>query len=131
MRALDGKVSLITGSSRGIGAAIAKRFAAGGARVAVHGRDAAALAAMQDEIRRAGGQAMLVTADVTRAVEVEAMRRRIEEELGPIDILVANAGGNPVPPGPLDAAAALFLASEESGWTTGIILDIAGGPVMT
>jgi NADP-dependent 3-hydroxy acid dehydrogenase YdfG len=86
---------------------------------------------MQDEIRRAGGQAMLVTADVTRAVEVEAMRRRIEEELGPIDILVANAGGNPVPPGPLDAAAALFLASEESGWTTGIILDIAGGPVMT
>src|SRR6266542_2402771 len=109
MSTLNGKVCLVTGSSRGIGAAIAKRFAAAGARVAVHGRDAAALAAVQEEIGRAGGQAMQVTADVTRFAEVEAMQRRIEEELGPIDVLVANAGGSPIPPGPLEEIS-------EEGW---------------
>jgi 3-oxoacyl-[acyl-carrier protein] reductase len=113
MGPLDGKVSLVTGSSRGIGAAIAKRFAAAGARVAVHGRDATALAAVQDEIRRAGGQAMQVAADVTRFAEVEAMRRRIEQDLGPIDLLVANAGGSPIPPGPLEEIS-------EEGWRASI-----------
>jgi 3-oxoacyl-[acyl-carrier protein] reductase len=109
MGALDGKVALVTGSSRGIGAAIAKRFALSGARVAVHGRDRAALAAVHDEITRSGGQAIQVEADVTRLADVEAMRLRVEQELGPIDILVANAGGNPVPPGPLEEIS-------EEGW---------------
>jgi 3-oxoacyl-[acyl-carrier protein] reductase len=109
MGALEGKVALVTGSSRGIGAAIAKRFALSGARVAVHGRDRAAIAAVRDEITRSGGEAVPVEADVTRLAEIEAMRRRVEEELGPIDILVANAGGNPVPPGPLEEIS-------EEGW---------------
>jgi 3-oxoacyl-[acyl-carrier protein] reductase len=109
MGAFDGKVALVTGSSRGIGAAIAKRFAQSGARVAVHGRDRAALAAVHDEITRSGGHAIQVEADVTRLAEVEAMRLRVEQELGPIDILVANAGGNPVPPGPLEEIS-------EEGW---------------
>jgi 3-oxoacyl-[acyl-carrier protein] reductase len=52
---------------------------------------------------RAPGRAIGVTADVTRFAEIEAMRHRIEAELGPIDILVANAGGNPTPPGPFEA----------------------------
>jgi 3-oxoacyl-[acyl-carrier protein] reductase len=102
MGVLDGKVALVTGSSRGIGAEIARRFAAEGARVAVHGRDAAALDAVRGEIERAGGHAIAVTADVTRWDEVEAMRRQVEDALGPIDVLVANAGMNLAPIGPLE-----------------------------
>jgi 3-oxoacyl-[acyl-carrier protein] reductase len=111
--ALDGKVALVTGSSRGIGAAIAKRFALSGARVAVHGRDRVALAAVAEEIGRSGGHSVQVTADVTRFTDVEAMRLRVEQELGPIDILVANAGGNPIPPGPLEEIT-------EEGWRASV-----------
>jgi 3-oxoacyl-[acyl-carrier protein] reductase len=94
MTDLRQKVALITGSSRGIGAAIAKRFARHGAKVALHGRDVAALAAVQEEIRAAHGEAMLVTGDVSQFADLEAMRQKIEDNYGPIEILVANAGKN-------------------------------------
>jgi 3-oxoacyl-[acyl-carrier protein] reductase len=99
MSSLEGKVALVTGSSRGIGAGIATHFAQQGARVVVHGRDAAAVSDVAGRIGQAGGRAMQVTADVTRYAEIEAMRLRIEQELGPVDVLIANAGGNPVRPG--------------------------------
>jgi 3-oxoacyl-[acyl-carrier protein] reductase len=102
MTRLDGAVALVTGSSRGIGAAIARLFAAHGAAVAVHGRDRAALAAVEAEITRSGGRAIAVSGDVTRGADVEAMREEIEARLGPIDVLVANAGGNPTPPAALE-----------------------------
>jgi 3-oxoacyl-[acyl-carrier protein] reductase len=102
MSRLDERVALVTGSSRGIGAAIATRLAAHGARVALHGRDEAALARVRASIERAGGRAIAVTGDVTRFSDLEAMRAQIEAALGPVDILVANAGGNPVPPMPVD-----------------------------
>ena len=97
---LRGKVVVVTGSSRGIGAAIARLFAEEGAKVAVHGRDAAALSAVRDEIEWSGGRAIQVTADVTRFAEIEAMRGEIERELGPVDVLVANAGGSFTSPAP-------------------------------
>jgi 3-oxoacyl-[acyl-carrier protein] reductase len=102
MGALDGKVALVTGSSRGIGAAIARLFAREGASVAVHGRDRAALSGVRAEIEQDGGQAMQVVADVTRFAEIEAARREVEQRFGPVDLLVANAGGSPSRPGPLE-----------------------------
>jgi len=102
MRDVDGKVALVTGSSRGIGAAIATLFASRGAKVAVHGRDVGALESVRLAIEGAGGTAIQVAGDVTRADDVEAIRRDVEERLGPIDILVANAGGSLTPPGPVE-----------------------------
>ncbi|HYX89962.1 MAG TPA: SDR family NAD(P)-dependent oxidoreductase [Myxococcaceae bacterium] len=113
MKALDGKVALVTGSSRGIGAAIARRFAQEGARVAIHGRDPEALAQVRAEIEKAGGRAIQVQADVTRFAEVEAMRERIESELGAIDVLVANAGGSFTRPAPIEEIS-------EDGWRASV-----------
>ncbi len=107
--ALVGRVALVTGSSRGIGAAIARLFAQAGAQVALHGRDVAALSAVRADLERGRGHVIQVAADVTRYAEIEAMRRQIEGELGPIDILVANAGGSFTPPGPLEE-------TSEEGW---------------
>jgi 3-oxoacyl-[acyl-carrier protein] reductase len=95
---LKNKVALVTGSSRGIGAAIARRFAAAGAKVVLHGRDERALTAVRQAIVNAGGQAIQAQADVTKLAELEALRQRVEEAFGPVDVLVANAGGNTVTP---------------------------------
>jgi 3-oxoacyl-[acyl-carrier protein] reductase len=95
-------VALVTGSSRGIGAAIARRFASEGACVAVHGRDAAAAQNEVQAICWDGGHAIAITADVTRYADIEVMRDDVERRLGPVDILVANAGGNPTPPSLLE-----------------------------
>ncbi|MGH3264724.1 MAG: SDR family NAD(P)-dependent oxidoreductase, partial [Trebonia sp.] len=102
MTDLAGRVALVTGSSRGIGAAIARRLATEGAAVVVHGRDHAAAATVQQQITTAGGSAISVLAEVTDYGQIEAMRATIERELGPVDVLVANAGGNPIPPGPVE-----------------------------
>jgi 3-oxoacyl-[acyl-carrier protein] reductase len=109
MSILKDKVALVTGSSRGIGAGIARLFAQEGAKVVVHGRDANALSSVQAEIEQAGGKATHVAADITKFGEIESMRRQIEATLGPVDILVANAGENLVMPGPLEEIS-------EEGW---------------
>jgi 3-oxoacyl-[acyl-carrier protein] reductase len=79
----------------------------------IHGRDTEAMKAVQADIERAGGEAIHVGADITDFAEIERMRRRIEAELGPIVILVANAGGSPVQPGPLEEIS-------EQGWRASI-----------
>jgi 3-oxoacyl-[acyl-carrier protein] reductase len=102
MNILKNKVALVTGSSRGIGAAIAMLFAQEGAKVVVHGRDTNAMSSVQADIERGGGKAMGVAADITNLGEIESMRSQIEETFGPVDILVANAGQNLVKPGPFE-----------------------------
>jgi 3-oxoacyl-[acyl-carrier protein] reductase len=102
MTELQGRIALVTGSSRGIGASIANLFAQRGAAVIVHGRDNDAVTAVTARIEEAGGRALAAIADLTRYEQVEAMRDSIEQRLGPVDILVANAGGSTVPPGLLE-----------------------------
>jgi 3-oxoacyl-[acyl-carrier protein] reductase len=99
---LSQRVVLVTGASRGIGEATAKLFGMMGAKVAVHffqGSDDAL--AIVDEIRRAGGEAIAVQADVRLFPSVQNMVREIESKLGPVDVLVNNAVHDPTP-GPID-----------------------------
>jgi 3-oxoacyl-[acyl-carrier protein] reductase len=101
-QSLRDKIALVTGSSRGIGAAIANTFAREGAKVVLHGRDRAALSSVRGRIQDAGGTAVILTGDVTRFSELESIRNQTEQQLGSIDILVANAGGSFTRPGPLE-----------------------------
>jgi 3-oxoacyl-[acyl-carrier protein] reductase len=122
--ALEGKVALVTGSSRGIGAAIAKLFAREGARVVVHGRDRAALSSVRSQIEQDGGKAFDVSGDVTNFADIEAMRERIEQELGPVEILVANAAGGRAMPGPFEEITEEAWHSSVDGSLTATFLTI-------
>jgi 3-oxoacyl-[acyl-carrier protein] reductase len=90
---LAGKVAVVTGGSRGIGAATCIALGANGARVAVGGRDPAAIAEVVDEQRAAGGEAVGVQAVCSSPEAQERMRDEAERELGPADIVIAFAGG--------------------------------------
>ena len=83
---LSGRIALITGSSKGIGFALAAALGAAGARVVLNARDAASLTAARDALRTQGVAAEAVSFDVTDAAAVEAGVARIEAEIGPIEI---------------------------------------------
>lgn len=90
---LQGRTALVTGSSRGIGAAVAKALARSGARLCLTGRDGAALADVAEEIARAGGEAVVVGAhDLYRRDGVFALVDEVRAAVGPVDVLVNNAG---------------------------------------
>jgi len=100
MSHLDGRVALVTGSSRGIGRAIAARLARDGADVAVHGRNpegptAASAAALRDEVRGLGRRAEVFFADVTDKEAVGGLVEGVREAFGRLDVLVLNAARAP------------------------------------
>jgi NAD(P)-dependent dehydrogenase (short-subunit alcohol dehydrogenase family) len=97
----DGKVTVITGGSRGLGLVLARELAREGARVAICARDQLELARAVDQFEELGGEVLALTCDVTRAEEVEEALAQVREQLGPVDILINNAGIIQV--GPYDA----------------------------
>jgi NAD(P)-dependent dehydrogenase (short-subunit alcohol dehydrogenase family) len=94
-RALDGKVAIVTGGSKGIGRAIALAFAGAGASVALAARGEEDLSATTKEIEAAGGAALGVPTDVTEMDQVQRLIDRTVERFGIVDILVNNAGAAP------------------------------------
>jgi 3-oxoacyl-[acyl-carrier protein] reductase len=114
--ALADRVVLVTGSSRGIGAEVAARAAAEGARIAVHyQRSADAAEATVARIRGLGVEAEAFAADVANGAEVEALVERVLERFGRIDALVNNAGRTHVGP---------FLEIESAMWDEVIATDL-------
>jgi 3-oxoacyl-[acyl-carrier protein] reductase len=94
---LAGSVALVTGGSRGIGAATAAALAANDVGVAVVGRDLAALRGVAESIRAAGGRAVDIAADCTDAAQLDALHEQVREQLGPVDLCCPFAGGDGMP----------------------------------
>ncbi|WP_448101038.1 3-oxoacyl-ACP reductase family protein [Luteibacter jiangsuensis] len=93
LNGIQGKSALVLGGSRGIGAAVARRLAAGGASVALtYVQGATAAQAVVDEIEKAGGRAIAIQADSADEKAIEAAVARTREAFGALDILVNNAG---------------------------------------
>ena len=92
---LDGKVAVITGSSRGIGRSIAEHMAAAGARVVISSRKADACESVASEIRNSGGEAVSVPANIGDKTQLEQLVSTTREKFGQIDVLVCNAASNP------------------------------------
>ncbi|HEY8742230.1 MAG TPA: glucose 1-dehydrogenase [Chloroflexota bacterium] len=89
---LDGKVAVVTGGNMGLGEAFAKALVEAGAHVAIAARTRERSEAVADDLRRGGGTVAVVDLDVTRPDQVERMVTEVTERLGPIDVLVNNAG---------------------------------------
>src|SRR5947208_14083524 len=90
-RRLAGKIALITGASRGIGAAIAEGFAAEGAHVVLAARTVGGLEEVDDRIRTAGGSATLVPLDLRQFIKIDELAAGLYQRYGRLDILVGNA----------------------------------------
>jgi 3-oxoacyl-[acyl-carrier protein] reductase len=90
---LAGKVAVVTGGSKGIGAATSRLLGRNGVRVAVGGRDQTSIDSVVAQIEEDGGEARGYSADITDLAAIEALRADVEADLGPTDILVSFAGG--------------------------------------
>ena len=115
---LTGKVALITGASRGIGLAIAKTYAAAGAKVVISSRRQEALDQAAGEIRLAGGEALPVAAHAGEPQSAQRLVEQVTAAYGGVDILVNNAATNPHF-GPL-------LTSEDSHWDKILEVNVKG-----
>jgi len=115
---LTGRVAVVTGSSRGIGRAIARAYAAHGARVVLASRKQPDLDRVAREIRDAGGEALPIACHTGDPDGVEALVGRVREEWGGVDVLVNNAATNPHY-GPI-------LSSEEGHWDKTFEVNVKG-----
>src|SRR5438477_3053719 len=112
---LKGKVAVVTGGSEGLGRATAERLAAEGAHVAICARRPEVLERAAAGIRKAGGQVLARSVDVTRADQIEAFIGEVAREWGGVDILVNNAG---------TSAAASFEAVDDAAWRDDLELKL-------
>jgi 3-oxoacyl-[acyl-carrier protein] reductase len=110
---LNGKVALVTGGSRGIGAAACHALARNGVKVAVNGRDEAAIDQVVASIRAQGGTAMAAPADCANLVAIKAMQEKVEATLGSPELLLPFAGGGSSKPMP-------FAEISEEDWRSSI-----------
>jgi NAD(P)-dependent dehydrogenase (short-subunit alcohol dehydrogenase family) len=115
----DGKVVLVTGGTSGIGRAASAAFAREGGRVVLCGRDPTRGAAVEEEIRTAGGEALFVRCDVSRADEVEALVRRTVERFGRLDCAFNNAAS-------YDGGFRLLADFDEAEFDRTIAVDLKG-----
>ncbi|HMN83311.1 MAG TPA: 2-hydroxycyclohexanecarboxyl-CoA dehydrogenase [Burkholderiaceae bacterium] len=117
MKRFENRVVVVTGGGGGIGSATCRRFAAEGARVAVLDLNEASAAAVAEAIRAAGGQAQSLRCDISRRAEVEQAVAAAEQALGPIDVLVNNAGWDVFKP---------FTKTEPADWDRLIAINLVG-----
>lgn len=110
-------VAIVTGGANGIGKAISKRLAAGGAKVAIADVNLAAAEALAAEITNEGGTATPFIVDVTKEASTKALAAAVEKDLGPITILVNNAGVSKRMP---------FLELEEAEWDRVLNINLKG-----
>ncbi len=126
---LKEKRALVTGSSRGIGAVIARELAAEGARVVVHGRDEEAARSTADEIREAGGEAKVVIGDLSNGADCDRVAEEALAAFGGIDILVNNAGVSP-PSNWDETRPELWLSTFETNVIPAVRLSMQFAPMM-
>lgn len=117
MQRFDGKTVVVTGGGGGIGGATCRRFGREGARVAVFDRDLAAAETVAAGIRADGGMAEAFRCDITDRVSVDAAVAAAESKLGPIDVLVNNAGWDVFRP---------FTKTEPAQWDKLIAINLTG-----
>ena len=114
---LAGKIAVVTGAGRGIGRAIAERFAQEGADVALCGRTPATLEAVAAQVRAAGRQALPLTVDVTQAAAVDGLVQTVLDKFGRLDILVNNAGVT---------RDALLIRMKDADWDEVLAVNLTG-----
>jgi 7-alpha-hydroxysteroid dehydrogenase len=124
---LDGKVAIVTGAGRGIGASIARTFADAGANVVLTARTKEQLDEVAADVRAAGGEALVIPADVNDNDVLEEIVARTVSELGRIDVVVNNAGGT-MPRPFLDTSPGFFERSFHFNVTTAFVLSKAATP---
>lgn len=117
MRGLQGKTVIVTGGGGGIGGATCRRFAEAGAHVAVLDRDPEAAGRVAEAIAAAGGRALALACDITERASVDAALASAEAALGPVAVLVNNAGWDVFRP---------FIESTPEEWQRLIAINLVG-----